>query len=484
MEYERVLAPDRPPLERIKDYGEFHTALSAEAQRQQAARCMDCGTPFCHSGLMIGGGASGCPLSNLIPEFNDLIYRGQWEKAFRRLMKTNDFPEFTGRVCPALCEGACTTGLGGAPTVTIRANECAIIEKAFENGWIRPCPPETRTGKKVAVIGSGPSGLACADRLNKLGHSVTVFERSDRPGGLLMYGIPNMKLDKSVVARRVKLMTDEGVTFLTRADIAREYPGDSLLKEFDAAVLCTGSTRPRPFGVTGADAAGIHYAVDFLKANTKSLLDSNHADGRYISAAGKDVIVVGGGDTGTDCVATALRHGCRSITQFEIMPPAPKERAANNPWPEWPKVFKTDYGQEEAAAVFGSDPRHFCIMTTSVDKDAAGGVCALNTVNVEWRASEGGGRPSPVPIPGAEKKWPAQLVLIAMGFVGPEQELPTQLGAAFTSRGNIETDSHRMTKVNGLFAAGDARRGQSLVVWAINEGREAARECDEYLSRK
>lgn len=481
MEYKRVTAPDRPPLERIKDYGEFHTALNTDAQREQAARCMDCGTPFCHSGIMIGGSASGCPLSNLIPEFNDLVYRGEWEKAFHRLMKTNDFPEFTGRVCPALCEGACTTGLGGEPTVTIKANECAVIETAFANGWVKPCPPKVRTGKKVAVIGSGPSGLACADRLNKLGHSVTVFERADRPGGLLMYGIPNMKLDKSVVMRRVALMTAEGVIFLTRTDISREYPSDSLLKEFDAAVLCIGSTRPRPFGVSGSDATGIHYAVDFLKANTKSLLDSKHADGRYISAKDKDVVVVGGGDTGTDCVATALRHGCHSVTQFEIMPPAPPERAPGNPWPEWPRVFKTDYGQEEAAAVFGGDPRHFCIMTTSVDKDAEGRVSALNTVNVEWRAPAGGGRPSPTPIPGTEKKWPAQLVLIAMGFVGPEPELPRQLGATFDARGNIETDAHRMTNVDGLFAAGDARRGQSLVVWAINEGREAAKECDGYL---
>lgn len=485
MEYTRALSPDRAPLERIKDWKEFHTAFAPEEQRVQGARCMDCGTPFCHSGLLIGGAASGCPLNNLIPEWNELVYRGLWEEAIQRLLKTNNFPEFTGRVCPAPCEGACTLGLIDPP-VSIKADECEIIDHAFEQGWIKPQPPEKRTGKRVAVIGSGPSGLACAAQLNDAGHNVTVFERADRPGGLLMYGIPNMKLDKARVLRRVKLMEEEGVTFKTGVDVGKDIDAQSLLADFDAVVLCTGATKPRDLAAEGREGAkGIHFAVDFLHANTKSLLDSDLKDGSYISAKDKHVIVIGGGDTGTDCVATSIRHGCKSVTQFEIMPKPPVDRTSNNPWPEWPKIFRTDYGQEEAAAVFGSDPRTYGVMTTKVETDDAGHVRALDTVQVEWKKDAKTGRFSPIPVAGTEKTWLADLVLIAMGFLGPEQALLEDLGIERNARSNIAaSESNYATNIPGIFAAGDARRGQSLVVWGIHEGRAAAEACDRYLAEK
>ncbi|MEW6064574.1 glutamate synthase subunit beta [Desulforamulus profundi] len=480
MEYNRELAAHREPLERVNDWQEFYSRLPEEKLKIQAARCMDCGTPFCHSGMIINGMASGCPNHNVPSEWNDLVYRGLWKEAFNRLVKTNNFPEFTGRVCPALCEGACTGGLVGSP-VTVKSLECAIIDKAFEEGWVVPQPPAKRTGKKVAVVGSGPAGLACAAQLNKAGHWVTVFERADRIGGLLMYGIPNMKLDKRIVQRRVDLMAAEGVTFVTNTEVGRDYPADQLLKEFDAVVLCGGATKPRDLPVEGRSLKGIHLAVEFLGANTKSLLDSNHGDGNFISAAGKDVIVIGGGDTGTDCVGTALRHKCRSVVQLEIMPQLPLQRGPNNPWPQYPRIHKVDYGQQEAAALYGEDPRQYCIMTKRFVGDDRGYVKEVHTVNVEWIKSDQG-RFMPREVSGTEKVWPAQLVLLAMGFTGPEDTLLDRLGVERDACTNAKAEYGKFaTNVKGVFTAGDMRRGQSLVVWAINEGRGAARECDRYL---
>ncbi|BAF58916.1 NADPH-dependent glutamate synthase beta chain and related oxidoreductases [Pelotomaculum thermopropionicum SI] len=480
MEYQREVPAHRAPLERINDWDEFQCRLSDERLRMQGARCMDCGTPFCHSGMVINGMISGCPNHNLIPEWNDLVYRGLWKEALNRLLKTNSFPEFTGRVCPALCEGACAAGLYSAP-VAAKSIEKAIIERAYEEGWMVPKPPARRTGKKVAVVGSGPAGLACADWLNKAGHLVTVFERADRPGGLLMYGIPNMKLDKKIVRRRIDLMAGEGVTFITSTEVGRDYPAGRLLKEFDAVVLCGGSTRPRDLPIEGRGLKGIHFAVEFLGANTKSLLDSGLKDGKFISAAGKDVIVIGGGDTGTDCVATSIRHKCRSVHQLEIMPRPPLGRAPDNPWPQFPRVLKVDYGQEEAKALFGADPRHYCITAKKFIGDECGRVKGVFTVNVEWVA-DGQGRLVPREIPGSGKVWPAQLVLLAMGFAGPEEGLLEQLGVERDERTNAKAEYGVFaTNVRGVFVAGDMRRGQSLVIWAINEGRGAARECDRYL---
>ncbi len=487
IEYTRELPADRPPEERIEDWEEFHLQLPEEKLRIQGARCMDCGIPFCHTGTLVNGTAQGCPIHNLIPEWNDLVYRGLWREAYHRLSKTNNFPEFTGRVCPAPCEGSCTLGIN-EPPVTIKSIERAIIDKAFEEGWVVPEPPARRTGKEVAVVGSGPAGLACADQLNRAGHWVTVFERADRIGGLLIYGIPNMKLDKSIVQRRVDLMAAEGIEFVTNTDVGKDYVAGRLLKEFDAVVLCGGATKPRDLPIEGRELNGIHFAMEFLRANTKNLLDSEQKPGfsekpgfSHISAKDKDVIVIGGGDTGTDCVATAVRHGCCSLTQFEILPQPPFERAQDNPWPQWPKIFRVDYGQEEAATVFGRDPRIFCIMTKKFVGDENGRVKELHTVQIEW---EGGnnGRPRPVEVPGTEKVWPAQLVLLAMGFLGPEDALLDSLGVERDQRSNAKAQFGQFaTSIEGVFAAGDMRRGQSLVVWAIKEGRGAARECDRYL---
>lgn len=441
---------------------------------------MECATPFCHTGMMINGMVSGCPNHNLMPEWNDLVFRGLWKEALGRVLKMNNFPEFTGRVCPAPCEGACAAGLATAP-VTSKNIECAIIDKAYKEGWVVPRPPLKRTGKKVAVIGSGPSGLACADQLNKAGHLVTVFERADRIGGLLMYGIPYMKLDKGVVQRRVDLMAAEGVTFVTGTEVGKDVPAEKLLQEFDAAVLCGGATKPRDLPIEGRNLKGIYFAVEFLHANTKSLLDSNLTDGKFISAAGKDVIVIGGGDTGTDCVGTSLRHKCKSVNQLEIMPRPPLERDPSNPWPQFPRVYKVDYGQEEAAALYGADPRHYCITAKRFVGDDNGNVKEVHTVNVEW-VKDDQGRFTPREIPGTEKVWPAQLVLLAMGFTGPEDTLLGQLGVQRDERSNAKAEYGKFaTSVKGVFTAGDMRRGQSLVVWAINEGRGAARECDRYL---
>ncbi|HEX2659155.1 MAG TPA: glutamate synthase subunit beta, partial [Polyangia bacterium] len=453
--------------------------MAESALKEQGARCMDCGVPFCHTGAIMAGGASGCPVHNLIPEWNDLVYRGQWQEALARLHKTNNFPEFTGRVCPAPCEGSCVLGIS-EPAVTIKNIECSIIDKAFEEGWVTPQPPAKRTGKKVAVVGSGPAGLACAAQLNQAGHTVTVFERDDRIGGLLMYGIPQMKLEKSIVERRVKLLAQEGVNFQVSTWVGKDFPTARLQNEFDATVLCGGATKARDLPIEGRDLKGIHLAMDFLSQNTKSLLDSNHADGRYINAKGKHVVVIGGGDTGTDCVGTSLRHGCKSLVQFEILSRPPDERASDNPWPQWPRIYRMDYGQEEAAAIYGADPRKYSVVTKRFIDDGAGNVKELHTVNVEWKTENG--RPTMREVPGTEKVWPADLVFLAMGFVGPEKPgLLTELGVALDGRGNVQTNADKQTSVPKVFAAGDMARGQSLIVWAIAEGRDAARGVDKFL---
>ncbi len=475
IEYPRTLPHDRDPRARLADWREFHDHLSEDSLREQGARCMDCGVPFCHTGKLLEGMASGCPLNNLIPDWNDLVFRGRWREALDRLHMTNNFPEFTGRVCPAPCEGSCVLGIN-APPVTIKNIEVAIVDRGFAEGWIVAEPPAQRTGKRVAVVGSGPAGLAAAAELNKAGHLVTVFERADRIGGLLMYGIPPMKLDKGIVDRRVKLLADEGVKFATGTDVGKNYPTDKLRSEFDAVVLSGGATWGRDLPVPGRDLRGVHLAMDFLTASARSFLDSGFADGKYISAKGKHVVVIGGGDTGTDCVGTSMRHGCKSLVQLEILPRPPDERAADNPWPQWPKVYKLDYGQEEAKAVFGDDPRAYAVSTKRFIDDGEGRVKALQMVNVQLRDRKF------EEIPGSERIIPADLVLLAMGFVGPEREgLLADLGVKLDGRGNVATDDSKMTSVPGVFAAGDMRRGQSLIVWAIAEGRQAARSVDQYL---
>lgn len=481
MEYSRQLPADREPAERIKDWEEFHKHLSEEELRTQGARCMDCGTPYCHTGIDMAGGTSGCPVNNLIPEWNNLIYRGLWKEALERLHKTNNFPEFTGRICPAPCEGSCTVGLIGQP-VTIKTIEQAIIDKGFEEGWVVPNPPEKRTGKRIAVVGSGPAGLATAAQLNKAGHSVTVYERSDRIGGLLMYGIPSMKLDKAVVQRRVDLLAAEGIRFVTNTEIGKDISSEQLVDDYDAVVLCGGATKPREFDIEGSQLKGVHYAMTYLNGTIKSLLDSGLSDGQFISAEGKDVIVIGGGDTGSDCVATALRHGCSSITQFGTHDMAPLERdPINNPWPQFPNVYTLDYAQEEAKALYGNDPREFSIMTTKFVGDEEGNLKELHTVQIR-RIVDETGRKIYQPIPGTEKVFNAQMALIAIGFDGPEQTIVNQLGLETDRRSNVKAPYGKyQTSVDKVFAAGDMRRGQSLVVWAINEGRQAAREVDKYL---
>jgi len=480
LEYERQNPEERSPEERVNDWDEYYLPQAEDELKDQGARCMDCGVPFCHTGSLISGMASGCPINNLIPEWNDLVYRGLWKQALERLHKTNNFPEFTGRICPAPCEGSCVLGIN-EPAVTIKNIENTIIDRGFAEGWVAPEPPQERTGKKVAVVGSGPAGLACAAQLNKAGHTVTVYERADRIGGLLMYGIPNPHLDKKVVQRRINLLAEEGVTFVTGTEIGKDIAAKKLMTDNDALVLCGGATKPRDLPIDGRDLKGIHFAMEFLTKNTKSLLDSQHKDGNFISAEGKDVIVIGGGDTGTDCVATSMRHKCKSITQFEIMARPPDERAPNNPWPEWPKVYKLDYGQKEAKAHFGDDPRTYCVMTKKFVADEQGHVKELHTVDVEWAQDENG-RPFPQEKPETDRVWPAQLVMLALGFLGPEDDLLSELDVARDERSNAKAayESY-LTSVPGVFAAGDMRRGQSLVVWAINEGRGAAREIDRFL---
>ena len=481
MEYERQVSVAEEPKERIKHFNEFHTHLPKEKQQLQGARCMECGVPFCQAGMDLCGMTSGCPLHNLVPEWNDLVYTGNWQQAYNRLKKTNNFPEFTSRVCPALCENACTCGLYGDPVAT-KENEYAIIENAYEKGYALPNPPKVRTGKKVAVIGSGPSGLAVADQLNKRGHLVTVFERHDRIGGLLMYGIPNMKLEKRIIDRKIDVMKAEGITFVTNTDIGKDIKPAKLLADFDRVVLCCGSSNPRDITAPGRDAEGIYFAVDFLSRNTKSLLDSDFKDGNYVSAKGKNVIIIGGGDTGNDCVGTCMRHGCKSVTQIEMMPKAPDKRAANNPWPEWPKICKTDYGQEEAIAVFGHDPRIYESTVKEFIKDKNGRLKAVKIVKLAWEKDPQTGRMNSKEVAGSEKIMDCELVLIAAGFLGAQKYVTDAFKVELTPRTNVKTEQDSFkTNVKNVFAAGDMHTGQSLVVKAIRQGRECAREVDESL---
>ena len=471
-EFDRKKVPWRLPVVRLNDYGEIYTSPDETQLRQQGARCMDCGVPFCQS-------VTGCPIDNLIPEWNDLVYQGRWRDAIDRLHQTNNFPEFTGRTCPAPCEGACVLGITDPP-VSIKNIENAIVDRAWENGWIQPEPPQQRTGKRVAIVGSGPSGLSAADQLNRAGHEVTVYERNDRIGGLLMYGIPNMKLDKGVVERRLDKMRAEGVKFVTGANVGQNVDPTQLLNDHDALLLATGATNPRDLPIPGREFKGIHFAMDFLTANTKSVLGDN-VNGHFIDAAGKDVIVIGGGDTGTDCIGTSLRHGCNSLVNFELLPKPPVDRAPDNPWPEWPRVFRTDYGHEEASEKFGRDPREYCILTKEFLTDSHGHVSGIRTVVVQWNKKQDGSWQMEE-VAGSEKSWPAQLILLAMGFLGPEQYVAKSLGVTVDQRSNYQAEHGKFTtNLPKVFACGDCRRGQSLVVWAINEGRGAARSVDMFL---
>lgn len=481
MEYERENSHAVSPKTRIKNFDEFHTPLSKEKQQTQAARCMECGVPFCQSGMMIGTMASGCPLNNLIPEWNDLVYNENWEQAYHRLHKTSNFPEFTARVCPALCEAACTCGLNGDP-VSIKENELSIIENAYEKGYAGPKPPTVRTGKKIAVIGSGPSGLAAADQLNQRGHNVTVYERSDRVGGLLMYGIPNMKLEKDVIERKINIMKKEGIEFITDTNIGKDMKGSRLLKEYDRVILACGASNPRDIKVPGRESEGIYFAVDFLKSTTKSLLEHNLSEGTYISAKGKHVLVIGGGDTGNDCVGTAMRHGAKSVLQLEMMPKLPDKRTDANPWPQWPRVCKTDYGQEEAIAVFGKDPREYTTTVKEFIPNEKGEVCKAVLVRLESKKDKKSGRMVMAPIEGSEWEVDVDLVLIAAGFLGSESYVTKSFGVEVNERTNVKTEPGKyQTNVENVFTAGDMHRGQSLVVWAIREGREVAKAVDESL---
>ena len=468
-EYSRAVEPYRPAKERVLDFKEIYTDHDDEKLSIQGARCMDCGVPFCQSG-------EGCPVYNLIPEWNDLVYQNKWEEAFDKLMQTNNFPEVTGRVCPAVCEGACVLGITESP-VAIKNLEFAIADKGFQNGWLKPNIPHIRTGKTIAIVGSGPAGLSAAQQLNSAGHHVKVFERADRIGGLMMYGIPNMKLDKSIIDQRLEVMELEGIEFFTNTDVGGSGPNsismDELYSTNDTVLLTTGATKPRDLAIPNRDGPGVYFAMDFLRANTKSLLDSDHNDGNYISANNKKVIVIGGGDTGTDCIGTSLRHGCESLINFEIMPEPPKERADNNPWPLFPRVYKVDYGHEESREIYGDDPRVYSISGKEFLRNEDGSLRGIKTVEVDHDFQE---------VPDTEKDWEADLILLAMGFLGPEHYTISGLDIETDERSNYKADHNvHQTSDEKIFAAGDCRRGQSLVVWAINEGRAAAREIDKYL---
>ncbi len=473
-EYDREAVPYRDAEQRQGDYLEIYTKPAEEHLRIQGARCMDCGIPFCQSD-------TGCPVDNLIPEWNDLVYHGRWQEALKRLHRTNNFPEFTGRVCPAPCEGACVLGSNNPP-VTIKNIENDIINRGFANDWVQASPPAERTGKTVAIVGSGPAGLAAAAQLNSVGHKVTVYERADRIGGLLMYGIPNMKLDKvGVVERRVELLRQEGVEFVTNADVGKDIDPKQLQNDSDALLFTTGATSPRDLPIPGRELNGVHFAMEFLTKNTKSLLDSEHEDGEFISSKDKDVIVIGGGDTGADCIATSLRHGCSSLVNFELLPKPPAERAPDNPWPQWPRVYRADYGHQEAAQKFGDDPRVYCILSKEFVGDDDGNLTGVKTVEVNWE-KDAEGRWQMSEVEGSEKTWPAQRIYLAMGFLGPEHYVTDSLEIEYDPRSNYKAAHGEFaTSVPGVYAAGDCRRGQSLVVWAINEGRGAARSIDQYL---
>jgi glutamate synthase (NADPH/NADH) small chain len=470
LELDREVESYREIDVRINDYDEIFTGShNLDQLQEQGSRCMDCGVPFCQS-------SNGCPIDNLIPEWNDLVYKNEWKEALERLEKTNNFPEFTGRVCPAPCEGSCVLGLNN-PAVTIKNIELAIIDKGFEEGWIKPRLVESRSGKKVAVVGSGPAGLAAADELNQMGHLVKVYERSDRIGGLLMYGIPNMKLGKDVVDRRVELLSDEGVEFITNVDVGKDITTKELQENFDAVIFATGATKARDLPAENRDAKGIYPAMDFLTSNTKSLLDNGQPDQSDLSADGKNVIVIGGGDTGTDCIGTSLRQGAKSIINFELMSRPPEDRSDNNPWPEWPVIFRVDYGHEESSQVFGKDPRHYQLLTKSFIKDSKGNVKGINTINVDFIDGK------LLEIEGTEKTWDAELVLLSMGFLSPEHYLSDDAEIELDQRGNyLSEHGDYKTSKEGIFSAGDCRRGQSLVVWAINEGRGVASSVDNYLA--
>jgi glutamate synthase (NADPH/NADH) small chain len=465
IEFQRETVPYRDAAARVLDFKEIYTEPDDQQLSTQGARCMDCGVPFCQSN-------NGCPISNLIPEWNDLVYKSQWKEALDRLHETNNFPEFTGRVCPAPCEGACVLGIND-PAVTIKNIEAAIIDRGFEEGWVKPQPPEQRTGKTVAIVGSGPCGLSAAAQLNKAGHLVTVFERADRLGGLLMYGIPNMKLEKNLIERRIQIMREEGIEFRVNQDVGKTVSPTDLVSNYDAVLLATGATVARDLNIPGRDGDGVHLAMAFLTANTKSLLDSNLADGQYISAKDKHVIVIGGGDTGTDCIGTSLRHGCKSLVNFELLPQPPQTRAADNPWPLWPKIFRVDYGHAESEVRFGADPRQFSVLSKSFLRGPDGTLKGVVTIDVDEQLQE---------IPGSERTWEADLVLLSMGFLQPEHYLNDSLAMDIDPRGNFIADKTDFrTSVAKVYAAADCRRGQDLVVRAINEGREAAREIDRDL---
>ncbi|MEC7595623.1 MAG: glutamate synthase subunit beta [Pseudomonadota bacterium] len=469
LELDRQVESYRDVGVRINDYDEiFSGTHNLNQLREQGSRCMDCGVPFCQS-------STGCPIDNLIPEWNDLVYNNEWQEALERLEKTNNFPEFTGRVCPAPCEGSCVLGLNN-PAVTIKNIELAIVDKGFEEGWIKVREVESRSGKKVAIVGSGPAGLAAADDLNQMGHSIQVFERSDRIGGLLMYGIPNMKLGKDIVDRRIQLLKQEGIQFITNTDVGKDISTRELQEKFDAIIFTTGATLARDLPAENRDAIGIYPAMEYLTSNTKSLLDNGYPDESELSAKGKNVIVIGGGDTGTDCIGTSLRQGAKSIINFELMSRPPENRSENNPWPEWPVIYRVDYGHEESSEVFGKDPRHYQLLTKSFIKDSNGYVKGIRTINVDFNNGK------LLEIEGTEKIWDAELVLLSMGFVSPEHYLSEDADIELDQRGNYQAiHGDYSTSKEGIFSAGDCRRGQSLVVWAINEGRGVAKSANNFL---